>query len=245
MKIALLGASKGMGRALARQMAERGDEICLLGRNTSDLKRSGVDLSARGATGKVEVVLCDLEHPQTFAPALAVARDAMGGLQMVVVTAGMFATQEQLEKDVELISQLVRVNFCNTLLFCEEVKKVLLDNGGGTLCVFSSVAGERGRKPVIIYGATKAGLTCYLEGLDHKHKRHGLRVITVNPGFVKTGMTEGLTPPPFAGDPMRVAKQVLRELDRGTPVVYTPAIWKYIMVVIRVLPRAIMRRVNF
>ena len=58
-----------------------------------------------------------------------------------------------------------------------------------TLCVFSSVAGERGRKPVIIYGAAKAGLTRYLEGLDHKHRADGLRVITVKPGFVKTSMT--------------------------------------------------------
>ena len=170
---------------------------------------------------------------------------ALGGLDAVVVTAGVFATQEELETDSELAERLVRINFANTLLFCETAKKALLDEGGGTLCVFSSVAGERGRKPVIIYGATKAGLTRYLEGLDHKHRADGLRVVTVKPGFVKTSMTAGLEPPPFAGEPEEVARRVLGAIDRGSPVVYAPAPWRLIMTVIRALPRAVMRRVSF
>jgi short-subunit dehydrogenase len=166
-------------------------------------------------------------------------------LDAVVVTAGVFATQEELEADPALAEQLLRVDFSNTVLFCEVAKKALLEQGGGALCVFSSVAGERGRKPVIIYGAAKAGLTRYLEGLDHKHHADGLRVVTVKPGFVKTSMTAGLDPPPFAGEPEAVARRVLRAIDRGTPVVYAPAPWRLIMAIIRALPRAIMRRINF
>jgi short-subunit dehydrogenase len=107
------------------------------------------------------------------------------------------------------------------------------------------VAGERGRKPVIIYGATKAGLSAYLEGLDHKFRVQGLKTICVKPGFVKTGMTAGLKPPPFAGEPEPVARRVLQAIDRGTPVVYAPPIWALIMMVIRSLPRAVMRRIGF
>ncbi len=245
MRVAFLGATKGMGRALARLTAERGDTIFLLGRNSADLERSAADLCARGANGRVRCTACDLENPETFAPAVDAAREALGGLDAVVVTAGVFATQEELEADPVLAEQLVRINFCNTLLFCEVARKALLDEGGGTLCVFSSVAGERGRKPVIIYGAAKAGLTRYLEGLDHKHRADGLRVITVKPGFVKTSMTAGLEPPPFAGEPNAVAQRVLGAIDRGAPVVYAPAPWRLIMAVIRALPRAIMRRINF
>ena len=234
-----------MGRALARLMAERGDAICLLGRHREDLERSAADLAIRGAASAVPCVLCDLEKPETFGPAIDEARDRLGGLDAVVVTAGLFATQEQLESDSELVERLVRVDFSNTLLFCEAAKKRLLEEGGGTLCVFSSVAGERGRKPVIIYGAAKAGLSRYLEGLDHKHRADGLRVVTVKPGFVKTSMTAGLEPPPFAGEPDEVAERVLRAIDRGAPVVYAPAIWQLIMAVIRALPRAVMRRIQF
>lgn len=245
MRVAFLGATKGMGRALARLMAERGDALYLLGRNVADLERSAADLGVRGAAGRVRCTACDLERPETFASAIDAAREALGGLDAVVVTAGVFAAQEELEADPTLAERLVRVNFSNTVLFCETAKKALLEEGGGTLCVFSSVAGERGRKPVIIYGAAKAGLTRYLEGLDHKHRADGLRVITVKPGFVKTSMTAGLEPPPFAGEPDAVARRVLAAIDRGAPVVYAPAPWRPIMAVIRTLPRAIMRRINF
>jgi NAD(P)-dependent dehydrogenase (short-subunit alcohol dehydrogenase family) len=121
----------------------------------------------------------------------------------------------------------------------------LLAGGGGTLCVFSSVAGERGRKPVLLYGAAKAGLTRYLEGLDHKFRRQGLRVVCVKPGFVKTGMTAELDPPPFAGEPDAAARRVLAAIRRGTPVVYVPGAWRWVMLVIRHLPRWVMRRVGF
>jgi short-subunit dehydrogenase len=121
----------------------------------------------------------------------------------------------------------------------------MLSRGGGRLAVFSSVAGDRGRKPVIIYGSSKAGLSAYLEGLDHKFHAAGLSVLCVKPGFVKTGMTAGLKPPPFAGEPEQVARDVVRALDRKKPVLYTPAPWALVMWVIRMLPRFIMRKIGF
>jgi len=161
------------------------------------------------------------------------------------VTAGVFATQETLEADAELTRRLLTVNFAHTVSFCEEARRRLMARGGGTLCVFSSVAGERGRKPVVLYGAAKAGLTRYLEALDHRYRAEGLVTVCVKPGFVKTGLTDGLKPPPFAGEPEAVARRVLRAIDRGQPVVYAPAPWALIMLVIRSLPRAVMRRVGF
>ena len=245
MRVAFLGATKGMGRALARRMAERGDALFLLGRDAEDLERSARDLEVRAGSGRVGTAPCDLERPGTFAPALTAAEEALDGLDVVVVTAGVFATQEQLEADPELALRLVRVNFAHTVAFCEEARRRLLARGGGTLCAFSSVAGERGRKPVAIYGASKAGLSRYLEALDHKFRGEGLVTVCVKPGFVKTSMTAGLPPPPFAGEPDAVAKRVLRAIDRGEPEVYVPGIWRWIMLAIRMAPRAVMRRVGF
>jgi len=245
MKVAVLGATRGMGRALARRMAARGDAVFLLGRDETELAKSARDLEARAGQGRVGTAHCDLERPETFAPALDAAEGALGGLDTVVITAGLFASQDRLEADPELAHRMLLVNFTNTVAFCEAARVRLLARGGGTLCAFSSVAGERGRKPVILYGAAKAGLTRYLEGLDHKFRAAGLRTVCVKPGFVKTSMTEGLTPPPFAGEPDAVAKIVLRAIDRGTPVVYAPAIWQLVMLVIRNLPRAVMRRLSF
>lgn len=244
-RVAILGGTRGMGRALARKMVERGDSVALLGRGADDLLKSAADLKARGSAGTVVTVECDLEKPEGFRGALDAAESGLGGLDVVVVTAGMFATQDQLENDPALTQKLLTIDFANTVVFCEKVRKKLMSRGGGTLCVFSSVAGDRGRKPVFIYGAAKAGLSAYLEGLDHKYRAQGLITVCVKPGFVRTGMTEGLKVPPFAGEADDVAATVLEAIDRGTPVVYAPPIWRAVMTVIKAMPRFVMRRVGF
>jgi decaprenylphospho-beta-D-erythro-pentofuranosid-2-ulose 2-reductase len=246
MKAIILGATTGMGRAISRVLAERGDAVFLLGIGEDDLRKSAADLTARSPS-KAEVgwAECNLEKPEQFAGALDAADAGLGGFDTVVVTAALFATQDALEADIEFTRRLVTVNYANTVVFCEHARKRLLARGGGRLTVFSSVAGDRGRKPVILYGSSKGGLSIYLEGLDHKFRAAGLLVLCVKPGFVKTGMTAGLKPPPFAGEPETVAKDVVRAMDRGKPVLYTPRMWALVMLVIRSLPRFIMRKIGF
>lgn len=246
LKVVVLGGTKGIGRAVARRLASRGDQIHLLGRDPDDLAKGAADLQARTPAGTtMSWSVCDLERPELFAAAVESAAAALGGFDTVVVTAALFATQPQLEADREFTRRLLTVNFANTIVFCEYVRDYLLARGGGTLCVFSSVAGERARKPVVLYGASKAGLSAYLEGLDHKFRSAGLRTVCVKPGFVRTAMTEGLPEPPFTVDADHVAGTVVRAIDRGTPVVYAPTIWALVMLVIRWLPRGVMRKIGF
>ena len=243
MRVVLLGGTRGMGRALARLLAARGDRLHLLGRDTEQLERSAADLDARGGTASTG--LCDLDDPSGFADALEAAVEQLGGLDLVVVTAARFGRQDQLEADPDLARQLLTTNLANTVAFCEHARPHLMREGGGTLCVFSSVAGDRPRSKMAIYGAAKAGLTAYLNGLDHRFRLQGLRTVCVKPGFVHTDMTAGLDPPPFSGYPEPVARRVLKAIDRGWPVVYAPPIWRGLMAVIKRLPRAIMRRASF
>ncbi len=245
MNTVLFGATQGMGRSVARVLAARGDRLFLVEHRAEALALSARDLEIRGAAAPVKTAYCNLLEPETFGSALDQAQQELGKIEAVVVTAGLFASQESLEGDSALAARLLTADFLNTVLFCEEARKRLLANGGGTLCVFSSVAGERGRKPVILYGAAKAGLSRYLEGLDHKFRRKGLKTICVKPGFVKTGMTAGLKPPPFAGTPDQVAQRVVKAVERGWPEVYVPGAWQWVMRVIRNLPRFVMRRIEF
>ncbi len=245
MKVVILGGTRGIGRAVARELSARGDAVFLLGRNAADLEKSVADLTTQGRAEPAGCARCDLEDPASFSPALARASAFLGRIDAVVVCAALFATQEELEADAALRQRLLDVNFTKTIQFCEAARPVLLAGGGGTLCVLSSVAGERPRKPTLLYGASKAGLSYYVEGLDYRFSRDGLKVVLVKPGFVRTGMTAQLQPPPFASDPEPVARAIVRAIDRGTPVIFVPRIWRLIMAVIRALPRPIMRRISF
>jgi len=161
------------------------------------------------------------------------------------VTAGDFAAHEALARDAERLRRLLDVNFTATAVLCQLAAERFAARGGGTVCAFSSVAGDRARRSNYLYGASKAGLSAFLDGLGLAYGDRNVRVICARPGFVRTGMTAGLPVPPFAGEPDAVARVVLRALDRGAPVVYAPPIWRWVMLPIRLLPRALMRRIRF
>lgn len=244
MKVVLFGATRGMGRSLARLMAVRGDALVLLGRDPDALARSAQDLQVLGAA-QVATAACDLLHPEGFGPALDAAAAALDGFDTVVLSAADFARPTDLDADPARAARLVATNFSHSVAFLEAARTRLLARGGGTLCVFSSVAGDRARKTTGLYGATKAALSHYAESLDLRDRPRGLRVVLVKPGFVHTGMTAGLPAPPFAGEPDAVAARVLTAIDRGWPIVHAPAIWRAVMLAVRALPRAIMRRAEF
>jgi short-subunit dehydrogenase len=244
-KVAFVGATRGMGRALARALAERGDALFLLGRDAAEMALSARDLEARSPRAPVGHAPLDLGRPAGFAEALDAADRALGGLDALVVTGGAFGRQEELAADPARLAALLEVNFTGTALLCQQAAARLAARGGGLICAFSSVAGDRARRGNYLYGAAKAGLSAFLDGLDLAYRERGVRVLCVKPGFVKTAMTAGLPVPPFAGEPEAVAATVVRAIARGRHQVYAPGIWRWIMLVVRALPRAVLRRVQF
>ena len=226
-------------------LAERNAALCLLGRHAADLAASARDLEARGARGPVETAPLDLGEPGGFGAALDAADEALGGLDTLVVTGGLFGRQEDLAADPARLARMLHVNFTGTVLLAQMAAERLAARGGGTICVFSSVAGDRPRRSNYLYGAAKAGLSAFLDGLEQAYAGRGVRVICVRPGFVRTEMTAGLPAPPFAGEPAAVARTVAAALDAPRPVVYAPPVWRWIMLVVRALPRFALRRLRF
>ncbi len=244
MRAALFGATRGIGRAVARELAGRGARLALLGRDPEALRSAARDLELRGAASPVVCVPCDLLEPSGFEPALEGAVQQLGGLDTVVVTAALFAPQEVLEHDLLAVERLLRADFVNTVLFCELAAQRLAAQGGGTLCAFGSVAGDRPRPSVALYGAAKAGLAYHLQGLDMRFRDRGVHVLLVKPGFVRTGMTKNLRPPPLAADPEPVARATVRALVRGRREIYAPGVWRAVMWGVRALPRRALLRLG-
>ncbi len=172
--------TKGIGRALARQLAARGDRLVLLGRDLDDLGRSARDLAARSDCDAAAVERGSLRSPPS--------RDLRAGARRGRTRARAPRRGDRHGRALRHPGTArsrarpgpARARGRTSPAPCCSAKRRGADcspNGGGKLCVFSSVAGERGRKPVILYGAAKAGLTHYLEGLDHKFRESGLVVI--------------------------------------------------------------------
>ena len=246
MKVALLGATKGMGRALARADG-RARRRAVPARPRPRRPRRAAPPICRCAAppATVGVAHCDLLEPDTFAPALDAAGAALGGLDTVVVTAGLFATQDAARADAALRDRLLTADFTNTVQFCEHARKRLLA-ARRRHAVRLQLGGGRARPQAGDPLRRRQGRALALPRRPRPQvPRAGPADDLVKPGFVKTGMTAGLPPPPFAGEPEAVARASLRAIDRGTPVVYAPGIWRWVMLVIRMLPRFVMRRIGF
>jgi hypothetical protein len=115
----------------------------------------------------------------------------------------------------------------------------------GVIIGVSSVAGDRGRGSNYMYGSAKAGFTAYLSGLRNRLAKSNVHVITVKPGFVRTRMTEGLPlPGPVTAKPEQVARDVFKAYRGRRNEVYTLWMWRYIMLVIKLIPEAIFKRLN-
>jgi short-subunit dehydrogenase len=244
-RVLVVGAGSGIGRALAAQLARAGADLVLAGRDRDELERSAADLRLRFGQ-RVEVEPFEARDFASHEALVARAWSRLGdGLDGAVVAHGAMADQAEAEHDIGVVIEMIDVNFTSYVCLLEALAARMEAAKHGWLCVFSSVAGVRGRRVNYLYGATKGGLDTYLEGLDARLARSGVQVTCVKPGPVDTGMTYGVVDPRRLAQAERVASDVLRALRRGRAVVYTPWPWRFIMLVIRALPLSVFRRLAF
>jgi len=155
-------------------------------------------------------------------------------LEGIVLCSGFMEDQKVAQNEWDITQRTIDVNFSGSVSVINRFANHLESKGSGWIAVVGSVAGDRGRQSNYIYGAAKAGLAIYLEGLRNRLFHAGVHVMTIKPGFVDTKMTFGQVP--FAASPESVAKAVLKALDKRKNVVYVPFFWRYIMLLIRHIP---------
>ena len=242
-RVAILGATSAIAAAAARIWAVQGACLVLVGRNGERLEAIAADLIARGATqAKALVADCAQVDP---ASELTRIVEILGGLDVVLLAYGVLGDQAQLERDPAATADLLRTNFNSAAAWCQAAAAILERQRSGALLVIGSVAGDRGRGSNYVYGASKAGLGVLVEGVAHRLARSGARAVLIKPGFVDTPMTAGVARKgPLWASPETVARRIVASADRGGPIVYAPAFWRAIMLIVRNVPSAIFHKTS-
>jgi len=242
--VLILGATSAIAAALAREFAAHKFDLVLGGRDREELSAMASDLSLRCGVraGVLPFDALDTQtHASTLRSFLSGAGDALEG---VVVCTGYLGDQAKGQSDWEEARLILETNFTG----CVSALNILASHfelrRAGFICAISSVAGDRGRQSNYLYGAAKAGLSVYLQGLRNRLFPAHVKVITVKPGFVDTRMTYGRSGLFLVASPERVAKGIFRAIIKGQGVVYLPWFWRPIMLLVQSIPEAIFKRLR-
>jgi len=241
----ILGATSGIAAAVGRRLAARGATLYLVARNSSRLDAVAADLRTRGAIiAGAEAV--DLDNTAAHPALLANAVRALGGLDVALLAHGVLGDSASLDADPATAVAMLQTNTVSPISLCTWLANFFAQQRTGTLAVISSVAGDRGRRANVVYGASKSGLSTYLDGLRHRLVGSGVSVLTIKPGPVRTPMTAHIKGYARFADPADVATDILKAIDhRSNGTLYTPAIWRPIMLIVRHIPTFIFNKLNF
>jgi decaprenylphospho-beta-D-erythro-pentofuranosid-2-ulose 2-reductase len=242
--VVVLGGSSEIGVAIAAELARtRHATVVLAGRRPEALAASGQALERAGA-GRVETVAFDAEDTDDHEAFVDKVVGLVGDLDIVILAFGLLGDQATDEAGGDGAVLVARTNYLGPVSVGLAIARRLRQQGHGTLIVLSSVAGERVRRANFIYGASKAGLDAFAQGLGDALAGSGAGVLIVRPGFVKTKMTVGMRPPPLSTTAGAVAEATVRALERGREIVWVPGALRGLMVVVRHLPRPVFRRLK-
>jgi len=241
--ILAVGATSTIAQQALRIWAARGARMILVARNGEKLRQVAEDLSVRGAT-VAEQVVADLADPSAPRAVLQRVRTGLDRLDLVFVAHGLFGDPGRAAVDAEEAERMLRVNFLSIVSLLTPLSLILERQGHGRIAVISSVAGDRGRQSNYVYGAAKAGLNAFLQGLRNRLFASGVAVTTIKPGYVDTPMTAHMTKNRLFASPERVGRGICRAVDRRRDEVYLPPIWFWIMRLIRAIPEAIFKRLR-
>lgn len=236
----ILGGTSEIGLAAARRLvARRTRTVYLAGRPSDGLGAAAEELRALGAG--VHLVDFDALDPGSHEEVLGKVF-AEGEIDVVLVAFGVLGEQEHDEREPVAAVRVAATNYTGAVSASLVCGAALGRQGHGSLVVLSSVAAERARRSNFIYGSSKAGLDAFAQGLGDAVRSRGVHVMIVRPGFVRTKMTAGLPGAPLSSTPEAVAAALESGLRRRAEIVWVPGVLRYVMSLLRHVPRPLFRR---
>lgn len=243
-RVLIIGATSAIAAACARCWAAQGSEFFLVARDAEKLEQTAADLRAIGAAA-VSCHRMDANDVVAHGAMLEHCLAALPQIDIALIAHGTLPDQQRCEQEVDVALREFANNATSTIALLTLLAKQFERQRGGCLAVISSVAGDRGRPSNYVYGTAKAAVSTFCEGLRARLAKVGVAVVTIKPGFVDTPMTRGLPlPAALVATPQQVARRIVAGIERGASVVYAPAFWWAIMLVIRGIPQPLFKRLN-
>ncbi|WP_231694885.1 SDR family NAD(P)-dependent oxidoreductase [Ottowia caeni] len=244
-RIVIIGATSALAEHCARLwLLKQPADLTLVGRDAQRVERVAADLQVRSPQSRIRIIQAEFLDPDSIG--LTARRISQAGpIDIVLIAHGSLPNQTECQDDLPACRDALSINGLSPVLFAEAFAKELEQFKHGTLALIGSVAGDRGRKSNYVYGAAKGLLARYAEGLQHRFAGTGVKIVLVKPGPMETPMTAHMK---GAGVKLAsvegVAKQVIKAIETGKPLLYTPEKWMLIMRIIQHLPRAIFNKLE-
>ncbi len=243
-RVLIIGATSAIAEAVAQRYAKKGEKLFLVGRNQQKLDTMVDDLKVRGAH-LVDSSAVDLTDCGAHEAVIEEAKRALGEIDIVLIAHGTLGDQKQCELSYQDTLKEFQTNALSVISLLTLLANDMEQRRSGVLAVISSVAGDRGRQSNYIYGATKATVSVFLQGLRNRLSPSNVQVLTIKPGFVDTPMTADI---PNKGalwaTPGDIADGIIQSIDKKRNVVYLPWFWWGIMTIIKLVPEAIFKRLK-
>ena len=239
--ILIIGATSAIAEATARLYAQKGAKLYLIARNKNRLETIAADLKIRGASS-VSIATFDANDFERHQELLDTALQVLGSIDIVLIAHGTLGDQKACEASAQAALHEIQINVLSIISILTILANTMEK---GTLAVISSVAGDRGRPSNYVYGAAKAAVTTFCEGLSARLFKSGVHILSIKPGMVDSPMTAGMNMPAIlVAQPEKIALDIVKAIEKQQDVLYSPWFWKYVMLVIIHMPKNVFKQLK-
>lgn len=241
--VLVIGANSAIAKATARLYAQQHAAIYLLARDPKNLAEQRADLELRGAS-RVDFSVFDAANFDNHETLIAKALEILGHFDIVLISHGTLPDQNSCENDFDAALESFNINAVSVISLLVHIAKPMRVRREGCIAVVTSVAGDRGRQSNFVYGAAKAMVSTYLQGLRGRLFPHNVAVVDIKPGFVDSPMTAHLPKGALWAQPEQVAQRIIKGIEKRRSTVYAPSFWGLIMFVVRAVPEVLFKRLK-
>ena len=242
--IFISGATSAIAIEVARIWAKEEHNFYLVGRNINELEYVSKDLLVLGASSVIGKSF-DLTNIESIKQEVNESIKYFSKIDIALIAQGSLVKIDNNEDDeIYKIYESHSINFLSAAMITSEICNHMAKKKSGKIIGIGSVAGDRGRKSNYIYGSAKGAFDIYLEGLRQKYSTFNINILCVKPGLIDTPMTKEFKKNFLWARPITVARDIIKANNKNRSVIYTPWFWFFILLIIKIIPTKIFKKLN-